>query len=66
MIRLWPPRSYTRFDNSSRDHGRITVADAVTFTGSSRNTLKLHFKALKEQGLLVLHGQGRGSWYGLP
>jgi Fic family protein len=50
----------------ARDHGRITIADAVAFTGSSRNTLKLHFKELKEQGLLVLHGQGRGSWYALP
>jgi DNA-binding transcriptional ArsR family regulator len=48
-----------------RDHGRITVADAVAITGASRNTLKLHFKALREQGLLVLHGQGRGAWYSM-
>jgi Fic family protein len=49
-----------------RDHGRITIGDAVTLTGASRNTLKLHFKALTERGWLVLHGQGRGAWYGLP
>jgi len=49
-----------------RDHGRITVADAVAITGASRNTLKVHFKALREQGLLVLHGQGRGAWYSMP
>ena len=50
----------------ARDHGRVTVADAVTITGVSRNTLKLHFKLLRERGLLVLHGQGRGAWYSLP
>jgi Fic family protein len=49
-----------------RAHGRITVADAVAITGASRNTLKVHFKALREQGLLVLHGQGRGAWYSMP
>ena len=48
------------------DHARVTVADAVTITGASRNTLKLHFKTLRERGLLALHGQGRGAWYSLP
>lgn len=50
----------------ARDHGRITIADAVTVTGASRNTLKGHFKTLCERELLVLHGQGRGAWYSLP
>ena len=50
----------------ARDHGRITIADAVTVTGASRNTLKVHFKTLCERKLLVLHGQGRGVWYSLP
>jgi len=45
----------------ARDHGRVTIADAVAITGASRNTLKLHFKALREWGLLALHGQGRGG-----
>ena len=49
-----------------RDHGRITVGDAVTLTRASRNTLKSHFKMLRERGLLVLHGRGRGAWYSLP
>ena len=49
-----------------RDHGRVTIADAVTVTGASRNTLKGHFKTLCERELLVLHGQGRGAWYSLP
>ena len=48
-----------------REHGRITIADAVTITGASRNTLKLHFKTLRERGLLALHGEGRGAWYSL-
>ncbi len=50
----------------ARAHGRITMGDAVSITGASRNTLKLHFKTLRERGLLVLHGQGRGAWYSLP
>jgi len=49
-----------------RAHGRITIGDAVTLTGASRNTLKQHFKALRERGLLALHGQGRGAWYSFP
>jgi Fic family protein len=65
LVAKLPDLSIQILDHA-RDHGRITIADAVTFTGSSRNTLKLHFKALKEQGLLVLHGQGRGAWYCLP
>lgn len=60
-----PERSAQILDHV-RDHGRITVADAVAITGASRNTLKVHFKALREQGLLVLHGQGRGAWYSMP
>lgn len=50
----------------ARDHGRITIADAVTVTGASRNTLKGHFKTLCERQLLLLHGRGRGAWYSLP
>lgn len=50
----------------ARDHGRVTIADALAITGASRNTLKLHFKTLRERGLLALHGQGRGAWYSLP
>ena len=45
---------------------RITLAEAVTLTAANRNTLKGHFKMLCERGLLVLHGRGRGTWYGLP
>ena len=50
----------------ARDHGRVTIGAAVAITGASRNTLKLHFKTLRERGLLALHGQGRGAWYSLP
>lgn len=47
-----------------RDHGRITIGEAVTLTGVGRNTLKPYFRSLVEQGHLVLHGSGRGAWYG--
>ena len=49
----------------TREHGRITVAEALRLTGANRNTLKQHFRALVEQGHLKQQGSGRGSWYGL-
>ncbi|MBA4743023.1 MAG: Fic family protein [Azoarcus sp.] len=49
----------------AREHGRITMGDAIRLTGSSRNTLKQHFRALVERGHLEQHGSGRGVWYDL-
>jgi Fic family protein len=48
-----------------REHGRITMADAIRLTGASRNTLKQHFRALVAGGQLAPQGSGRGAWYGL-
>jgi len=49
----------------AREHGRITMAEAIKLTGSNRNTLKPHFRALVECEHLEQHGSGRGVWYGL-
>jgi Fic family protein len=49
----------------AREHGRVTISDIVTLTGTSRNTLKSHFRQLQEKGHLVMHGSGRGAWYAL-
>lgn len=49
-----------------RDHGRLTMKEAETLTGVSRNTLKVHFRRLVERELVELHGKGRGAWYNLP
>jgi Fic family protein len=49
----------------AREHGRITMAEAIKLTGSSRNTLKRHFHDLVERGHLALYGSGRGAWYGM-
>ncbi|WP_234791124.1 Fic family protein [Agrobacterium rubi] len=49
----------------AREHGRITVAEAARITHASRHTIKDHLKALVDKGHLVLHGAGRGAWYGL-
>ncbi len=49
----------------AREHGRVTIGDMVTLTGTSRNTLKPHFRQLQEKGHLVMHGSGRGAWYAL-
>jgi Fic family protein len=48
-----------------REHGRITIGNALKLTGSNRNTLKGHFRNLVERGHLVRHGTGRGVWYAL-
>jgi Fic family protein len=50
----------------AREHGRVTIGDMATLTGTSRNTLKPHFRQLLGKGHLVMHGRGRGSWYTLP
>jgi len=47
----------------AREHGRVTMAEALKLTGSNRNTLKLHFRTLVERGHLAPRGAGRGAWY---
>ncbi len=49
----------------TREHGRITMADAIRLTGASRNTLKQHFRSLIEKEHLRMRGSGRGVWYEL-
>ncbi len=49
----------------AREHGRITMMDAIKLTGASRNTLKQHFRSLTERNHLERYGSGRGVWYGL-
>jgi Fic family protein len=49
----------------AREHGRVTMKDAIKLTGASRNTLKQHFRDLTERNHLEQHGSGRGVWYGL-
>ncbi len=48
-----------------REHGRITIGEAISLTGANRNTLKQHFRGLLERGHLALRGSGRGAWYEL-
>ncbi len=49
----------------AREHGRVTIGEAIKLTGASRNTLKQHFRALVERGALNQRGSGRGVWYDL-
>ncbi len=49
----------------AREHGRVTIGEAIKLTGASRNTLKQHFRVLVERGTLNQHGRGRGVWYDL-
>ena len=49
----------------AREHGRVTMSDAITITGSNRNTIKEHFRSLTKKGHLNMRGKGRGVWYSL-
>ena len=49
----------------AREHGRITMGEAIRLTGGNRNTLKQHFRTLVERGHLGQRGRGRGVWYEL-
>ena len=49
----------------TREHGRITMGEAIRLTDASRNTLKQHFRSLVERGHLNKQGGGRGVWYEL-
>lgn len=59
-----PPLSVQILD-IARTQGRVTVAEAAKISGVSRNTVKDHISALTENGHLVRHGAGRGTWYAL-
>ena len=48
-----------------RAHGRVTTRDMVREIGASPNTVKATFGNLVEKRLLVRHGGGRSTWYGL-
>lgn len=49
----------------AREHGRVTIGDAIRLMGVSRNTTKQHFRNLVAVGHLSQHGSGRGVWYAL-
>lgn len=59
------PELQLRIVEFAREHGRVTIGEAIRLTGASRNTLKQHFRALVERGALDRHGSGRGVWYDL-
>ena len=60
------PELSVRIVEHAREHGRVTIGDMATLTGTNRNTLKVHFRQLLGKGHLVMHGRGRGAWYSLP
>lgn len=51
--------------DQARKVGRVTLFDMVAITGVSRNTLKVHFRTLTQKRLLVRHGAGKATWYGV-
>lgn len=59
------PELSVRILKRARERGRITIAEAATITGVSRNTIKYHIQALTKDGHLKRHGAGRGTWYAL-
>ncbi len=46
-----------------RSRGPTSISEAVSATGANRNTIKVHFRRLVEDGHLVAEGVGRGVRY---
>ena len=59
------PELSVQIIEQAKEHGRVTIGDMIKITGTSRNTLKEHFRILIDRGHLVMHGSGRGVWYSL-
>ena len=57
------PEHSARILDHARGHGRVSIGEMVKLTGTSRNTLKEHFRQLVEKGYLSKQGGGRSTWY---
>jgi Fic family protein len=64
LLRKMPELSLKILDYV-KEQGRVTIGEMATLTGESRNTLKVHFRTLVNNGQLSLNGKGRGAWYSL-
>lgn len=59
------PELSLRLVELAREHGRVSIGDAVKVTGANRNTLKQHLRSLVAAGRLSKHGNGRTTWYSI-
>ena len=57
------PELSVRILELAGEHGQITNAQLVEWTGANRNTLKKHLQALVAANHLAQHGTGKGTWY---
>jgi Fic family protein len=64
LLSKLPEQSVTILD-LLRKHGRLSVGQTSQISGVSRNTLKKHFQALLDCGLIESNGKGRSVWYSL-
>jgi Fic family protein len=42
---------------------RTSISDIVSYPNANRNTIKKHIRELVNNGFLVKHGSGKGTWY---
>ena len=64
LLAVLPPLS-EQLVEIAREHGRVTMSDAVRITGANRNTIKGHLRKLVDSGHLRRRGAARGTWYEL-
>ena len=57
------PELSVRILELAGEHGRVTNAQLVEWTGANRNTLKKHLQALVAANHLARNGTGKGTWY---
>ncbi|MEZ5815426.1 MAG: Fic family protein [Alphaproteobacteria bacterium] len=48
-----------------KEHKRLQMKEIIKLTNGRRATIKLRLVELVENGYLIRHGAGRGTWYGL-
>lgn len=63
LMRTKLPELSVTILNLAAEHGRVSVGDILTATGTPRGTIKKRLNELVEAGHLQRAGQGRGSYY---
>jgi len=56
-------RLSTEIIRYAEEQGRVTVAQLSQALNSNRSTVKSHLQKLVREGMLFLHGRGRGAYY---
>jgi len=57
------PKMAVEIERFVEEQGRVTLVQLVQALRGNRNTVKSHLQRLVAEGVLALHGKGRGAYY---